>query len=262
MSTFRSKNASIFYKQDRTVRVISRFMNGDYCTGTGFLINKNGNILTCWHVISGVDLKILKNMSKFQEDKSTSEIDKVNKYFLDKTSKIEIELSNGTKAGATLESYDYYYDIAVLKIDERAKKLPFFELELGESLDYSDETLFCGYPSCLGYDSLNSPFAVNTGTVSTFPEVEVAGGKYRNIQLNSICLGGNSGAPLFKKGSNKVCGIVNGLHWHGRDDFATYKEDGTLTKGSLHVTINISYATSFYRLMKESKIFKQLIGKA
>jgi len=262
MPKFNSKNEDITYKHNRIVRVISHYKNGDYCTGTGFLINKNGNILTCWHVISGVDLKILKNMSKFQEDKSTSEIDKVNKYFLDKTSKIEIELSNGTKAGATLESYDYYYDIAVLKIDERAKKLPFFELELGESLDYSDETLFCGYPSCLGYDSLNSPFAVNTGIVSTFPEVEIAGGKYRNIQLNSICLGGNSGAPLFKKGSNKVCGIVNGYYYQEVKNIAVYKEDGTFKKDSYRITINISYATSFYRLMKESKIFKQLMNKA
>lgn len=244
---------------DRIVRIISHYKNGDYSTGSGFLINENRNVLTCWHVICGTDLKVLKNTSEFQQDSSTSESDKVNKYFLDRTMKIEVELANGKKVKALLKVYDYYYDIAMLRLPKSAGNLPFFEIELTNHLDYSDEILFCGFQESHGYNSLNTPFAINTGIVSSFPETEVAGGKYENIQLNSINLGGNSGAPLFKKGSNKVYGIINGHYWRGRDDFAIF-QGSNLVPGSLKVPLNITYATGFDLLSNKSKIFKQAKG--
>lgn len=259
MGKFNSKNKDISFKRDRIVRIISHYKNGGYSTGTGFLVNENRNVLTCWHVICGIDLKILKSIPEFQQSTKNTESKKVDEYFKNKTSKIEVELPNGRKLRAILKSYDYYYDLAVLGIPKSGEKIPFFELELNKSLDYSDEILFCGYPNCPDYGLLESPFAVNTGIVSTFPDVEIAGGKYKGIQLNSICVGGNSGAPLFKKDSNKPCGIINGYRWQGRDDLAIYKKDGSLEQGGLRVPISISYATSFYRLMKESKILKQLI---
>lgn len=259
MSKFSSKNENISYKHDRIVRVISHYKNGNYMTGTGFLINENRNVLTCWHVIFGEELKILKGRPEFQQDTSTSEPGKVSKYFLDKTSKIDVELFDGRKIGALLKSYDYYYDIAVLRIPKSTGKLPFFEIEL-DKLDYSDEILFCGFQESHGYDSLHTPFAVNSGIVSSFPETEVAGGKYENIQLNSINLGGNSGAPLFKKGSNKVYGIINGHYWRGRDDFAVF-QGNNLAPGSLKIPLNIAYATGFNLLSKESKTFQNLISK-
>ena len=259
MPKFNSKNKDISYKHTRIVRVISHYKNGSYSTGTGFLINENRNILTCWHVVFGEDLKILKGRPEFQKDTSTSEQDKVNKYFLDKISKIEVELFDGRKVGVLLKFYDYYYDFAVLRIPKSVGKLPFFEIER-EKFDYSDEILFCGFQESHGYDSLNTPFAVNSGIVSSFPETEVTGGKYEYIQLNSINLGGNSGAPLFKKGSNKVYGIINGHYWRGRDDFAVFQHNN-LVPGSLKVPLNIAYATGFNFLSKESKIFQGLIDK-
>jgi hypothetical protein len=259
MPKFNSKNEDITYKHNRIVRVISHYKNGDYSTGTGFLINENRNILTCWHVVFGEDLKILMGKPEFQQDISTPESDKVNKHFLEKTSKIEVELSDGRKVGALLKSYDYYYDLAILRIPKSVGKLPFFEIERGK-LDYYDEILFCGFQESHGYDSLNTPFAVNSGIVSSFPETEVAGGKYENIQLNSINLGGNSGGPLFKKGGNKVCGIINGNYWRGRDDFAVF-QGNNLVLGSLKVPLNIAYATGFDLLSKKSKIFQDLMNK-
>lgn len=259
MIKFNSRNEDIIYKHTRIVRVISHYKNGNYSTGTGFLINENRNILTCWHVVFGEDLKILKKRPEFQQDTSSSESDKVNKHFLDKTSKIEVELFDGRKVEVLLKSYDYYYDLAVLRIPKSVGRLPFFEIEQGK-LDYYDEILFCGFQESHGYDLLNTPFAVNTGIVSSFPETEVAGGKYENAQLNSINLGGNSGGPLFKKGSNKVCGIINGNYWRGRDDFAVFQENN-LVPGSLKVPLNIAYATGFNLLSEKSKIFQNLINK-
>jgi hypothetical protein len=73
-------------------------------------------------------------------------------------------------------------------------------------------------------------------------------------------LGGNSGGPLFKKGSNKVCGIINGNYWRGRDDFAIF-QGKNLVPGSLKVPLNIAYATGFDFLSKESIIFRDLLNK-
>ena len=256
MSTFNSKNEDIIYKHNRIVRVISHYKDGSFRTGTGFLVNGNRNILTCWHVIFGEDLQVLKKRPEFQKD-TTPESDQINKLFSDKTAKIEVELPGGKKAGALLKSYDYYYDFAVLRIPKSVGKLPFFEIDCGK-LDYYDKILFCGFQESHGYNTLNSPFAVNSGIVSSFPETEVAGGKYENIQLNSINLGGNSGAPLFKESSNKVFGIVNGHYWRGRDDLAVF-QGGELVPGSLKVPLNIAYATGFDLLSKKSKVFQNLM---
>jgi len=261
MLNFSSKNEDISYKHERTVRVISRFKNGNSSVGTGFLINENRNILTCWHVICGIDLKDLQNAPEFQQSTKTIESEKVDEYFKNKTSKIEVEPPNGKKMSAILKSYDYYYDLAVLRIPKSSGKLPFFELELNQNLDYSDEIIFCGYPESLGYSPLDSPFAVNTGMVSSFPKVDIAGGKYEKIQLTSICIGGNSGAPLFKRDSNKVYGIVNGYQWRGFDNMAIFENNVYSRVVSHKVPLNISFATGFNFLSKKSKIFQDLISK-
>lgn len=261
MIKFKSKNKNISYKHDRIVRIISHFKDGKSSVGTGFLINDNRNILTCWHVICGVDLKILQNTSEFQQSVKTSESKKMDEYFRNKTSRIEVELPNGKKLTAILKSYDYYYDLAILRIPKSSGKLPFFELEFNQSLDYSDEIIFCGYPESLGYDLLSSPFVVNTGAVSSFPEVDIAGGKYENIQLTSICIGGNSGAPLFKKDSNKVYGIVNGFQWRGFDNMAIFENAVYSRVVSHKVPLNISFATGFSLLKSKSSVFKNLVPK-
>lgn len=261
MLNFNSKNKDVSYKHDRIVRVISRFKDGSYMVGTGFIVNGNRNILTCWHVICGLDLKNLRDKQEFAQSIKSTELEKVVDYFNNTTSVIEVELPNGTKVGATLESYDYYYDLAILRLPKSCGKLPFFELDLQNILDYSDDINFAGYPGCLGYTILDSPFSVNSGTVSSFPNVEIAGGKYDMIQLSSICIGGNSGAPLFKKGTNKVCGIINGLQWGGDKNIAQFK-DGVFSKTvEIRVPINISFATEFSLLSKKSKVFQDLINK-
>lgn len=261
MIKFRSKNTDISHKHDRIVRIISHFKNGEFSVGTGFLINDNRNVLTCWHVICGVDLKILQQTPEFQQSPKATEEEKVDEYFRNKTSSIEVELPSGKKISAILKSYDFYYDLAIIRIPKAIERLPFFKLELNQSLDYSDEIIFCGYPESLGYSLLDSPFVVNTGTVSSFPEVEIAGGKYENVQLTSICIGGNSGAPLFKKGSNKVYGIVNGFQWRGFDNVAIFENEVYSHVVSHKVPLNISFATGFSLLKDKSTVFKGLVSK-
>jgi S1-C subfamily serine protease len=242
MIGFGSKNEEVIYKHLRTVRVAAFFNNDSYSTGTGFFVSDTGKIVTCWHVLFGTDLKLFKLTNEFAQNTEVSEAEKVETQYNNKIVKIEIQKPDGNTTEAKLVGYDYFYDLAILEIPKSEDKIPYFELETQEALDYIDEVNFCGYPECSGYNSLNSPFAVNTGVVSAFPEVDIAGGKYKNIQLNTICIGGNSGAPLFKNGSLKVSGIVNGYQWKGQEK----------------IPINISFATGFDLLKEKSEVFKNL----
>lgn len=254
MKDFKSNNEEIIYKHDRTVRVISHFKNGNTGFGTGFIVNEGRSIFTCWHVICGIDLKDLLSKPDF----ASLEKDHLNKdvadYFQKISSNIQVEMPNGTILNVKLANYDCYYDLATLSLPDNVTNSPYFEIETTETLDYSDEIIFCGYPDTLGYNSLNSPFTVNTGVVSSFPQVEIAGGKYENIQLSSICIGGNSGAPLFKKGSSIVSGIVNGYQWRGHNNLAVF-ENGVYKHSVAHkVPLNISFATSFTLLKDKVNI--------
>lgn len=236
MTGFKSTNSEVEYKHQRIVRVAVYFNNDTFSTGTGFFVSESGKILTCWHVLFGMDLKIFKLSEEFMKNNEEPEAQKIDRHLKNKIVKIEIEKPDGGITTANLVTYDYFYDLAIVQIVKGDEAMPFFEIETDEFLDYADEVNFCGYPECEGYNTLNSPFAVNTGVVSAFPEVEIAGGKYKNIQLNSICIGGNSGAPLFKNGNLKVHGVVNGYQWKGKD----------------RVPINISFATGFDLLKLKS----------
>lgn len=260
MVRFKTSKRDVSYKQKRVVRVIIYFNNGSITTGTGFFVRGDGTLLTCCHIVAGGDLKNIKMQQDFQNIRNLSGHGKYAKYIKNKVSKILIELPNGKKLKANLKGFDHYYDLAVLKIVKTTTGFNHFVLEHTNSLDFSDEIIFCGFPECLGYSNMSSPFAVNTGIVSTFPEVEIAGKKYENIQLNTISLWGNSGAPLLKAGDDKVWGIVNGLYWHSRDNFAFYDPNGNLSKGGFRVPLSISYATSFNLLKNKSKLFRNLLN--
>jgi len=197
------------------------------------------------------DLLSKPDFASFEKDHLNKE---VADYFQKISSSIQVEMPGGTIFNVELANYDYYYDLAVLNLPDSITNSLYFEMETTKNLDYSDEIIFCGYPDTLGYNSLNFPFTVNTGVVSSFPQVEIAGGEYENIQLSSICIGGNSGAPLFKKGSNIVSGIVNGYQWKGHNNLAVF-ENGVYTHSVAHkVPLNISFATSFTLLKDKVKI--------
>lgn len=260
MVNIKSNNVDILYKHERTVRIISIFKNGGSTVGTGFVVSKTGYILTCWHVICGIDLKDLRNSQEFVASTMPAESDKVDDYFKKVILKIEVELPDGSKVDSQLDSYDYCHDLAVIKIKSDNNKLSYFELDF-EGFDYFDSVNFTGYPMCLGYNALNSPFAINSGSVSAFPDAEIAGAKYPMIQLTSICIGGNSGAPLFKNGKKKASGLVNGYEFRYRNDLAVFKNGVYANTTNFSVPINISYATGFDFLIQKSEVFNALVKK-
>lgn len=257
MPNLNTANKDISYIYDRIVRVFSHLNNGLVTGGSGFFVSENGYLLTCCHVVFGILLRDLRKDPEFQKIDGSTELEKIEKYKQSRIQKIEVMMSGGSREKVMLKSYDYYYDVAILKTMKSSGKKLYFELEVNDDLDYLDDVIFCGYPESPGYDNTNYPFAINSGIVSAFPELVVGGEKYKHIQLNSINLGGNSGAPLFKKNNNKVYGLVNGHYLKRLENIAVYN-NGQLTKGTREIPLSIAYATGFDLLRNESSTFSKV----
>ncbi len=254
------------YKRERLVRVIVQMRNGNTSTGTGFFISKDGEILTCAHVIAGTELRNLEsidfrvtgslvdasessisvsadsNTSNYRDIDNESKHIKFQNYITQSIMTLQIELSNGNRVIAEIKKIDEHLDVAILQIikadfekSEITKNgTPFFLLDDKYTPEYDESTFFCGFQMTGGYDNPTQyPFSVNRAVVSAMPLTAVAGGVHEHIQLNSINLGGNSGAPLFVEGSNTVIGIINGnMNW------------------DKNIPLCIAYATSL-KLIKE-----------
>lgn len=248
------------YKKSRIVRVICRYKVGD-SFGTGFFVTEDGKLLTCFHVIFGRELRFIRNDPDFIKITGEDEHSRLNEFYKNKISMLEIELSSGEKLQAELLDFSEKYDTALLKLSDE-KKVNFFEINFDDGLDYDDSVFFCGYQLTAGYTADEYPFAVNSGQVSSFPEILVGGDKYSHIQLNSINLGGNSGAPLFRKASNKVIGIINGNMNLGSDNFAFINDSGgkiNFTKGSFRPPLSIAFATYLKTIREGTNLLNRLL---
>ncbi|MEI6042556.1 MAG: serine protease [bacterium] len=270
------------YKKERLVRVIVQFRNGSTSAGTGFFINSSGELLTCFHVISAMELRNFR-IQKSQNinsptltnvsSSSLSEHDKIKNSLETSIMRIEVELHDGVRKIATLTKFNETYDVCLLKIEQTdsGNNFPFFELDTSYMPEYDESTFFCGFQMTGGYnDPTMYPFSTNRAVVSAFPNIEVAGDKYNHIQLNSINLGGNSGAPLFTEGSNTVIGIINGNMSWGRGDLAVVNNisvintDSTqntapetvqsLSQGLLRVPLSIAYSTPIKLISEQTNI--------
>ena len=149
-------------------------------TGSGFVIDSKGHILTNNHVVEGAD-----------------------------AGDIEVVLSNGDTEKATIVGRDGSYDLAVLKIN-RPGLTP---LQLGPSskVVVGDQVIAVGAP--LGLDQ-----TVTTGIVSALNRPVTPGGggagdvtSYINaIQTDAAINPGNSGGPLLDL-NGKVIGINSAI---------------------------------------------------
>ena len=131
-------------KQKRLVRVIVKYKNGNFSTGTGFFINKEGTLLTCFHVIFGSILREIRNNKVLSSYNAENEHAKIQNYFDDVIQIIEIELFNGEKLTAKLLKFNEIYDIASLKIEGKIKT-PFFNIDIKYTTKYDEPVFFCGF---------------------------------------------------------------------------------------------------------------------
>lgn len=247
------------YKKKRTYRVIVHFQNGQGF-GSGFFINES-SFLTCFHVIFGTELKNIREDEQFIATAGTNEHLKLENFFRSKVTKIEVELDDNSRVEARLQSFDEKYDIILLKVATGEKEVNICDLEFAPKLNHWDHLSFVGFPTHHDYSLDKAPLAVHEGILSTFVETVIGGDKYEHLQINTINLGGNSGAPLFLRKSKKVVAIVNGnMNW-GRDDLAAVGNPlANVSKVSLRVPLSIAYATKIGLIKNKTEIFENFIS--
>ena len=245
------------YKRARVYRVMSHGSNGYIGAGSGFFISKR-QFLTCFHVIFGSELKRIRNDPQFTSISGDDEHSRLQTFYDNKVARIEIRSQYDLSFTATLKHFDERYDIVLLEVADAAHIVDVCRLDFTPRLDYGDYVSFGGFPTHFDYPLEKSPFAFHEGVLSAFVSTAIGGDKYEHLQINSISLGGNSGAPLFAKNGSKVIGILNGnMNW-GRDDLTSIsgKDDSRVYhQVSLRVPLSITYATTLKLLRKNTRVF-------
>ncbi len=150
--------------------------------GSGFLLNKEGYILTNNHVVSGAD-------------------------------EIQVKLSDGRVFDAQIVGTDPKIDVAVIKISPK-DSLPTIQLGNSDSLETGEWVVAIGNPFGLTH-------TVTAGIVSAKGRV-IGAGPYDNfIQTDASINPGNSGGPLFNL-RGEVVGINTAIIASGQGiGFAT-----------------------------------------
>ena len=149
-------------------------------TGSGFVMRKDGYILTNNHVV----------------DAATSK------------GKITVLFSDGKSSGATIIGHDESYDLAVLRVSRR--NLPALVLGDSSAVVVGDPVIAVGAP--LGLDS-----TVTSGIVSALNRPVTAGGAGASsasfinaIQTDAAINPGNSGGPLLDM-AGRVIGVNSAI---------------------------------------------------
>ncbi len=126
-------------------------------TGTGFVVTKDGYIVTCAHVVSG-------------------------------TSKIEVILDGKTYTATTIATNDLH-DLAVIKI--KGKNLPTVPLADSDKLQLAQEVRAVGFPLA---SVLGSSVKITRGSIAGFVKKSSS---RRVLQVDASINPGNSGGPII-----------------------------------------------------------------
>ncbi|HTI33835.1 MAG TPA: trypsin-like peptidase domain-containing protein [Miltoncostaea sp.] len=153
-------------------------------TGSGFVADANGTIVTAAHVVDGA-------------------------------SKITIRFSDGTTKVATLQGKDDATDIAVLKVDPSGMSLHPLQMGSSAGLKVGDELAAIGSP--FGYAS-----SLSTGIVSGLDRTIEAPNGFtvaHAIQTDAALNPGNSGGPILGA-DGRVVGVADQIATGGTEQSA------------------------------------------
>ena len=145
--------------------------------GSGILINKDGEILTNYHVVRNADT-------------------------------IKVKLADQSEHEARLIGKDDRTDLALIKIRKSPGNFPFAKLGASAQLDVGDWVMAIGNPFGLEH-------TVTAGIVSAKGRV-IGAGPYDNfIQTDASINPGNSGGPLINA-AGEVVGVNSAIFSHSR----------------------------------------------
>lgn len=190
--------------------VVKISIEGSASAGTGFFISKNGDALTCWHVIEPA---IIKDAS--------GNIINVKKIYMNLYEGQRKELFIPSAFFKNLNSTAVSNDFCLLSPVTDSLNIKFSFLKIGnfDHVEEGDEIYTSGYPLGLPYQF------ISRGTFSTkyidstliyqrkgFPDLKIK----KSIGLLDLTINkGNSGGPIIKLGKNieddEVIGIANFL---------------------------------------------------
>jgi S1-C subfamily serine protease len=194
--------------QDRVAKIkactVKIIIEGNGSIGTGFFVNPNGTLLTCWHVIEPALIR----------DINTNAITGFRKIFivLNNNEKLQVDMPIKliTQAYNSALAYDYCVLFPILAHS------PFQFLKLGnfDNLHEGQEVYTCGYPlgieqqfitkgivSTKYIDTNNS--ITNAGSVTKFPRSQAL----LDLTLNK----GNSGGAVIAIGQSIDDDVVIGI---------------------------------------------------
>jgi S1-C subfamily serine protease len=139
-------------------------------TGSGFIINKNGQILTNAHVVSGA-------------------------------TKVTVTLKDGRTVAGKVKGIDRVTDVAVIEIAE--KNLPSIQIGNSDQIKPGEWAIAIGNP--LGLDNTVTA-GIISGTGRSSADIGAADKRVNYIQTDAAINPGNSGGPLLDA-SGKVIGM-------------------------------------------------------
>jgi len=137
-------------------------------TGSGFIINNNGQILTNAHVVAGA-------------------------------TKVTVTLRDGRTVDGKVRGIDRVTDVAVVEIAER--NLPIIQLGNSEQIKPGQWAIAIGNP--LGLDNTVTA-GIISGTGRTGAEIGAADKRVNYIQTDAAINPGNSGGPLLNAGGQVI----------------------------------------------------------
>lgn len=190
--------------KDCTVKIT---IEGSNATGTGFFVNSNGTLLTCWHVIEPAIVR----------DPQTHTITDIKKIFIHLSSKeiLEVGISKifFNKSYVQAIAYDY---CMLSPLNKQHSIFPYLKIGNFNNTPEGQEVYTCGYP--LG---INQQF-ISKGILST-KYVDSSNSVVRNGQLTKMPRSqalldltlnkGNSGGAIIKIGQtvndDEVIGIAD-----------------------------------------------------
>ncbi|MFA5292909.1 MAG: serine protease [Phycisphaerae bacterium] len=217
--------------------------------GTGFIINKNGIIVTNDHVAEEIKKPCALPCAKKGECAYQATIFKITEEYLVQAPLEILEIYQPEK----LKTKGLYYgpnkpDIAIVLV--KARDLPALELDTSE-LREGVEVATAGFP--MGKDLLTAPGYLHQITPTLQKGIISAvlpfqGAIPHAYAVNIMVQGGASGSPVFLPESGTVIGII---------DSSLIDSVESIQKDTYQIPTNISYATPSYHI---SNFLKEVEG--